>query len=44
MEIRYEHLNPENFDAYSLDTFQRRQAVKPDCTLPAPETIRNPAW
>lgn len=28
MEIRYEHLNPENFDAYSLDTFQRRQAVK----------------
>ena len=28
MEIRYEHLNPKNFDAYSLDTFQRRQAVK----------------
>ncbi len=28
MEIRYEHLNPENFDAHSLDAFQRRQAVK----------------
>lgn len=28
MEIRYERLNPENFDAHSLDAFQRHQAVK----------------
>lgn len=28
MEIRYERLNPENFDVRSLDTFQRHQVVK----------------